>query len=141
MPAWDIIDPGSSRHLSLHRRQHSRGVSGEEEGRCRDDTHLTPPIVASGLYGNFTNLAETAFNYNQVENASVKEKYGKEIILQCRELHLNEDLEVDLDEVSSDPAAFDEFVDELEHYLYDLKNEFMPYGLHTFATPPEVRAL
>jgi len=116
----------------------AEGSQAKRRGDAVMITHLTPPIVASGLYGNVTNLAKTAFEYNQVENASVKEKCGEEIILTCRELHLDEDLEVDLEEVtSSDPAAFDEFVDELEHYLYDLKNEFMPYGLHTFSRPPE----
>jgi cobaltochelatase CobN len=115
----------------------AEGSQAKRRGDAVMITHLTPPIVASGLYGNFTNLAKTAFEYGQVENASVKEKYGEEIILQCRDLHLDEDLGVDLEMVSSDPAAFDEFVDELEHYLYDLKNEFMPYGLHTFNRPPE----
>ncbi len=115
----------------------AEGSQAKRRGDAVMITHLTPPIVASGLYGNFTNLAETAFEYREVENASVKEKYGEEIVLQCRELHLDEDLGVDLEEVSSDPAAFDLFVDELEHYLYDLKNEFMPYGLHTFNRPPE----
>ena len=115
----------------------AEGSQAKRRGDAVMITHLTPPIVASGLYGNFTNLAKTAFEYREVENASVKEKYGVEILLQCRDLHLDEDLGVDLDEVSSDPAAFDEFVGELERYLYDLKNEFMPYGLHTFSRPPE----
>lgn len=113
------------------------GSQAKRRGSAVIITHLTPPIVASGLYGNLTNLAETAFGYLQVENATVKQRYGEEILLQCRELHLDEDLGVDLEEVFSDPQAFDEFVDELFHYLYDLKNEFMPYGLHTFGRPPE----
>ncbi len=106
-------------------------------------THLTPPIVASGLYGNFTNLAETAFNYNQVDNASVKTLYREEIIAQCEEMHLDEDLGANLTEILSDPdpELLDEFVDELAHYLYDLKNEFMPYGLHTFSMPMEGTSL
>ena len=119
----------------------AEGSQAKRRGDAVMITHLTPPIVATGLYGNFTNLAKTAFEYGQVENASVKEKYGEEILLQCRDLHLDEDLDVDLEEVSSDPAAFDEFVDELEHYLYDLKNEFMPYGLHTFNRPPKGESL
>jgi cobaltochelatase CobN len=115
----------------------AEGSQAKRRGSAVIVTHLTPPIVATGLYGNFTNLAETAFAYLQVENASVKQKYGEEILLQCRELHLDEDLGVDLEEISSDPQAFDEFVEEVSHYIYDLKNEFMPYGLHTFGRPPE----
>lgn len=118
----------------------AEGSQAKRRGNAVMITHLTPPIVACGLYGNFTNLAETAFNYNQVENASVKALYGETIIAQCEEMNLDEDLGKNLRELSRDPEAFDEFVGELEHYLYDLKNEFMPYGLHTFATPPEGRA-
>jgi len=117
----------------------AEGSQAKRRGSAVIVTHLTPPIVATGLYGNFTNLAETAFNYHQVENASVKALYGEEIILRCEEMHLDEDLGRNLSELSGDPEAFDSFVDELEHYLYDLKNEFMPYGLHTFAEPPEGR--
>ncbi len=117
----------------------AEGSQAKRRGDAVMITHLTPPIVASGLYGNFTNLAETAFNYNHVENASVKALYGDEIVARCQELHLDEDLGKNLSELSGDPEAFDGFVGELEHYLYDLKNEFMPYGLHTFATPPEGR--
>jgi len=113
----------------------AEGSQAKRRGDAVMITHLTPPIVASGLYGNFTNLADTAFNYNEVENATVKELYKEEIIAGCLEMHLDEDLEVNLTELVLDPVKFDEFVDVLEHYLYDLKNEFMPYGLHTFATP------
>jgi len=115
----------------------AEGTQAKRRGDAVMITHLTPPIVASGLYGNLTNLARTAYNYNHVENATVKEKYMEEILTQSRELHLDEDLGVDLEQISSDPAAFDEFVGELEDFLYDLKNEFMPYGLHIFGEPPE----
>jgi len=119
----------------------AEGSQAKRRGNAVMITHLTPPIVASGLYGNFTNLAETAFNYNQVENATVKALYKEDIVAQCEDMHLDEDLEANLTELYSDPEAFDEFVDELEHYLYDLKNEFMPYGLHTFSRPMEGTAL
>ena len=118
----------------------AEGSQAKRRGDAVMITHLTPPIVASGLYGNFTNLAETAFNYQRVENASVKALYAEEIIARCEEMHLDEDLDKNPSELSGDPEAFDNFVVELEHYLYDLKNEFMPYGLHTFATPPGGRA-
>ncbi|MBN1322954.1 MAG: cobaltochelatase subunit CobN [Methanotrichaceae archaeon] len=119
----------------------AEGSQAKRRGDAVMITHLTPPIVASGLYGNFTNLAETAFNYNNVENATVKALYKEDIIAQCEEMHLDEDLGVNLSELSSDPEAFDDFIDELEHYLYDLKTEFMPYGLHTFSWPMEGLAL
>ncbi|MEA2045359.1 MAG: cobaltochelatase subunit CobN [Euryarchaeota archaeon] len=115
----------------------AEGSQAKRRGGAEMISHMTPPIVVAGLYGNFTNLAQTAYNYNQVLNATVKENYKDEIIAGCEADHLDEDLAVNLTELSSDPEAFDEFVDELEHYLYDLKNEFMPYGLHVFSQPME----
>lgn len=115
----------------------SEGTQAKRRGGAVMITHLTPPIVASGLYGNLTNLAEVVFEYRSVQNASVKEGYRNQIINSSRELHLNEDLGVDLNETSKNSSSFDEFADELERYLYDLKSQFMPYGLHVFGEPPE----
>ncbi|MHC1630870.1 MAG: cobaltochelatase subunit CobN [Methanotrichaceae archaeon] len=115
----------------------AEGSQAKRRGDAVMITHMTPAIVASGLYGNLTNLAETANNYNQVLNATVKVNYKETIIAQCEETHLDEDLEVNLTELSSDPEAFDDFMVELENYLYDLKNQFMPYGLHVFSQPIE----
>ena len=93
----------------------AEGSQAKRRGDVEMISHMTPPIVVAGLYGNFTNLAQTAYNYNQVLNATVKENYKDEIIAGCEADHLDEDLEVNLTELSSDPEAFDEFVDELEH--------------------------
>lgn len=119
----------------------AEGAQAKRRGDAVMITHMTPPIVSSDLYGNFTNLAKTAYNYQQVLNATVKENYKQEILAQCMVDHLDEDLGVNLTEISSDPVTFDEFVDELEHYLYDLKTQFMPYGLHTFSLPLEGQPL
>jgi len=119
----------------------AEGTQAKRRGDAVMVTHLTPPIVASGLYGNLTNLAQTVFEYKSVQNASVKEGYKRQIINISRDMHLDEDLEVDLNLISSNSTSFDVYADDLERYLYDLKNQFMPYGLHTFGKPPEGRAL
>ena len=115
----------------------AEGTQAKRRGDAVMITHLTPPIVASGLYGNLTNLAEMVFQYKSVQNASVKEGYMKQIINTSQEMHLDEDLQVDAANISANETAFDQFADELEQYLYDLKNQFMPYGLHVFGKPPE----
>ncbi len=115
----------------------AEGTQAKRRGDAVMITHLTPPIVASGLYGNLTNLAETVYQYKSVENASVKEGYRRQIINTSLEMHLDEDLEVDLRNISSNETAFNSFADDLESYLYDLKGQYMPYGLHVFGQPPE----
>jgi cobaltochelatase CobN len=115
----------------------AEGTQAKRRGDAVMITHLTPPIVASGLYGNLTNLAETVFQYKTVENASVRESYKSQIINISREMHLDEDLKVDLLNISSDETDFSNYADDLETYLYELKSQFMPYGLHVFGQPPQ----
>ena len=114
----------------------AEGTQAKRRGDAVMITHLTPPIVASGLYGNLTNLEEIVFQYKNVENASVKEGYRQQIMNISHEMHLDEDLNVDAINISSNESAFNLFADDLERYLYELKNQFMPYGLHVFGQPP-----
>jgi cobaltochelatase CobN len=114
----------------------AEGTQAKRRGSATMITHMTPPIVAAGLYGNFTNLLETTSFYLAAGgDAAVKEEYKKTITSECEELHLDDDLKVNL--TTMDNVTFDNFVVELEGYLYDLKTDFMPYGLHTFGEPPE----
>ena len=91
----------------------AEGTQAKRRGDAVMITHLTPPIVASGLYGNLTNLAETVFQYKSVQNASVKEGYKDQIINISQEMHLD-DLEVDLEDIASNQTDFDRFTDDLE---------------------------
>ncbi len=114
----------------------AEGTQAKRRGSATMITHLTPPIVAAGLYGNLTSLLETVSLYMaDGVKVDVKEEYKKTIISECKELHLNETLQVDPGAMGN--VRFDAFAVELAEYLYDLKTEFMPYGLHTFGEPPE----
>jgi len=116
----------------------AEGMQAKRRGGATMITHLTPPIVAAGLYGNLTNLLGTVSLYSDPTiNSTVKQECKNIIIAECRELHLDEDLGVDPDAIAGDDTAFNLFVEELADYLYDIKTEFMPYGLHTFGEPPE----
>ncbi|MCK4458457.1 MAG: cobaltochelatase subunit CobN, partial [Methanosarcinales archaeon] len=114
----------------------AEGTQAKRRGSATMITHLTPPIVAAWLYGNLTSLLETVSLYmaDGVEG-DVKDAYKKTIISECKELHLNETLKVDPGAMNN--VTFDAFAVELAEYLYELKTEFMPYGLHTFGEPPE----
>ncbi len=113
----------------------AEGTQAKRRGSATMITHLTPPIVAAGLYGNLTSLLETVSLYMaDGVDENVRDAYKKTIISECNELHLNETLRVNL--TTMDNTTFDAFAVELAEYLYDLKTEFMPYGLHTFGKPP-----
>ncbi|MHC1575368.1 MAG: cobaltochelatase subunit CobN [Candidatus Methanogasteraceae archaeon] len=116
----------------------AEGTQAKRRGSATMITHLTPPIVAAGLYGNLTNLLETVSLYSDPTiNNTVKQECKNIIIAECMELHLDEDIGVDPDAIAGDGTAFNLFVGELADYLYDIKTEFIPYGLHTFGEPPE----
>ncbi|MCQ8904018.1 MAG: cobaltochelatase subunit CobN [Methanothrix sp.] len=114
----------------------AEGTQAKRRGDAVMVSHLTPPIVAAGLYGNLSDLAKSIYEYRNVLNESVKEEYRKRIAETCRDLHLDEDLGVNLTGLS-EPEAFDGFLPELERYLEEVKSSFMPYGLHTFGQPYE----
>ncbi|CAD7766625.1 MAG: Outer membrane protein assembly factor BamB [Candidatus Argoarchaeum ethanivorans] len=121
----------------------AEGTQAKRRGSATMITHLTPPIVASGSYGNYTNLLKTINDYYLAagDNAS-QEGYKEDIISTSRDLHLDEDLCIDdLNATAENDTAFTDFITELADYLYDLKNEFMPYGLHTFGEPPACEPL
>jgi len=114
----------------------AEGTQAKRRGSATMITHMTPPIVAAGLYGNYTNLLVTTSDYLAAgANADVKDACRETITSECEELHLDDDLNVNLTNLTN--ATFYDFVVELEGYLYDLKTDFMPYGLHTFGEPPE----
>ncbi|MEG3225037.1 MAG: hypothetical protein BME94_05820 [Methanobacteriales archaeon Met13] len=96
-------------------------------------SHLTPPVTIAGLYGKLAILHNKIHHYETTGDISVKEEYKKSIIQLCKDININEDLNVDLNNINN----FAEFLEELHLYLHELESEFIPYGLHIFGKPPE----
>ena len=92
-------------------------------------------IVPSGLYGNLSDLQRKISLYDQAKGA-LKEEYRKEIIEECRDLNLDQDLEINLNSTINNTTAFDGFIKRLNNYLNQIKREYMPYGSHTLGEPP-----
>ena len=112
------------------------GVIAKRRGNAVMIDHLTPVIVAAGLYGNLSNLEQTIPLYEREENGTLRNKYKEQILEMCRDLNLDHDLGVDLDEIAAgNETAFEEFLDEMHDYLLEIKREYMPYGLHIMGKP------
>ena len=118
----------------------AEGTQAKRRGSATMITHLTPPIIASGLYGNLTNLIQTISDYELAhENTTVADEYKAQIISLYHELHLEDALKFNLTEspeIVENETLFCEFTDEIADYLYDIKMSNIPYGLHTFGDPP-----
>ncbi|HID20717.1 MAG TPA: cobaltochelatase subunit CobN [Methanophagales archaeon] len=113
------------------------GTQAKRRGNAVIVDHLIPPIVASGLYGNFSLLHEKIHAYLSA-NGSIKVEYRKTITELYDNLTLSEDLGVSTQDLrAKNDTEFEYFINgELHLYLHELADEFMPYGLHILGSPP-----
>jgi cobaltochelatase CobN len=117
------------------------GNQAKRRGNAVIVDHLVPPIIAADLYGNYTHLADEMLAYeSQNVNLDLKAQHRAQIINLTKELHLDEQLGVDLTQftqnLTANQTGFEDFLEDLEHLLDDLKSISMPYGLHILGTSP-----
>jgi cobaltochelatase CobN len=111
------------------------GMQAKRRGNAVIIDHLIPPVVLSESYGNYTELSSKISQYQTLPSESeLKELRMQEIVSLTLELNLDEFVNVSLSE-SEDTE--EEFLDELEDILEELKTTSMPYGLHILGTSPE----
>ncbi|UGV41342.1 cobaltochelatase subunit CobN [Methanococcoides orientis] len=111
------------------------GMQAKRRGNAIIIDHLIPPVVMSGSYGNYTTLNQKIGQYNTLSSdPSMQEARYKEIVNLTLELHLDERVDMSL---SQDNATRDEFLDELDDVLRELRTTSMPYGLHILGTSPQ----
>lgn len=111
------------------------GTQAKRRGYAVIIDHLTPPMIKPELYGSLSTLEELLSNYDLEKSRGNPERLAqvqKQIIENARTNNLEHVLNLELNQVD-----FDKVVEDLENYLADLLNELMPYGLHTFGSPPE----
>ena len=111
------------------------GIQAKRRGRGTIVDYLIPPVKEGGLYQEYSKLYEMIGQYNVslgsgAETAAVR---FKEIVDLIGKLGLDKDLS--LTEVG------EEELEKVEHYLAEVRENFMPYGLHTFGVSPEGEAL
>ncbi|RZN38539.1 MAG: cobaltochelatase subunit CobN [Methanophagales archaeon ANME-1-THS] len=113
------------------------GTQAKRRGNAVIVDHLTPPIVASGLYGDFSLLHEKIHQYLGAEEA-LKLEYRETITELYGNLSLGEDLGVAVEGLRAmNDTEFESFIiGELHEYLHELAAEFIPYGLHILGSPP-----
>ncbi|HIE26300.1 TPA: cobaltochelatase subunit CobN [Candidatus Poribacteria bacterium] len=111
------------------------GIQAKRRGRGVIIDHLIPAMKQAGAYEEYRELAVLIDEYNDALTRSAelaKEKF-KRIKTLVKKLGLDKDLL--LEEVN------EEAVEEIEHYLIELQEANVPYGLHTFGVSPEGEAL
>ena len=89
-------------------------------------THMTPAMVSSELYGNYTTLKNYINYYKEQLSLNVTsnaESYKKLILELAPELGFRN--------FSKDNETFQDWIDDLHHYLDSMEDDFNTFGLHT----------
>ncbi|GAB7015566.1 cobaltochelatase subunit CobN [Methanogenium cariaci] len=114
------------------------GTQAKRRGNAVIIDHLTPPIVAAGLYGDYSTLHEKIHKYG-ITNDTLKEEYRNSITQLYEKMKISTILErspEDVEQMSENEFAA--FINgDLHQYLHELGDEFIPYGLHILGEPPE----
>ncbi|SFM94306.1 cobaltochelatase subunit CobN [Methanolobus profundi] len=118
------------------------GTQAKRRGNAVIISHLTPPIVEAGLYGNLATMHDKIHNYEDAkddENVIMMALYRNSTIQIYDELSLGEELDVSTEELSAmTDDDFEYFLDSILHnYLHEIQDELIPYGLHVFGVAPE----
>ncbi|MHC1588668.1 MAG: cobaltochelatase subunit CobN, partial [Methermicoccaceae archaeon] len=114
------------------------GTQAKRRGNAVIIDHLTPPIVVGGLYGELLELNDKIVAYEGATDPALKQSYRDAILELYGSLHLDEDMNVSKSELSlMNDTQFTSFLDDrLTDYLDEVRDGYMPYGLHVFGVPP-----
>jgi cobaltochelatase CobN len=115
------------------------GTQAKRRGNAVIIDHLTPPIVAAGLYDELLELDDKIEAYETEGEAVQKALYRNRTIELYDSLDLEADLKVTAEEMRNmNESEFGTFLDTGVHdYLHELKETLMPLGLHIFGVAPD----
>ena len=111
------------------------GIQAKRRGRGVVIDHLVPAVKEGGAYHEYARLYDMISSYNRTVSLGSRTVSGK--LKKIEDLIIKMGLHKDLGitEFSEDR------LEEIEHYLLELRENLMPYGLHTFGISPEGDAL
>lgn len=125
---WPDVLLGNMSHIYPYIVENpGEGTQAKKRGYAVIISHMIPPMVLSELYGDLAKLSDQINFYHDAATDKRKLELQKIITTMIRKLHLDEDLKLNME-----LTPFDEIVDRVEHYLMDLFETMMPYGLHIF---------
>lgn len=111
------------------------GTQAKRRGRGVIIDHLIPPLKKGGSYMEYRELTAKidAYHNSQAMDAALAGEKLKSVQELIRKLGLDKDL--GLKELNDDA------IEKVEHYLLELQEKLIPYGLHTFGVSPDGEAL
>ncbi|MDW6002922.1 cobaltochelatase subunit CobN [Vibrio mangrovi] len=117
------------------------GIQAKRRGLAVMVDHLTPPLESTPLYDDLLQLRQLVESFesnHDNNNQSLKHKLISQIRHKVESLDLKEELtesmsaELAVMGIGFEEVSDDMLVHEIGHYLTNLQERFMPYGLHIF---------
>lgn len=111
------------------------GIQAKRRGRGVIVDYCIPPVKEGGLYQEYGKLYDMISQYNVSVASGAETAAAKfeQIVDLIRKLGIDKDLSL--------TTVGDEELEEVEHYLAEVRENFMPYGLHTFGVSPDGEGL
>ncbi len=126
------------------------GIQAKRRGLAVMVDHLTPPLESTPLYDDLLQLRQLVESY-EANHDSNNQALTQSLITQIRTkvdtLNLKDELtqsmsaELAVRGISFEEVDDDMLVHEMGHYLTNLQEQFMPYGLHIFGKPWHDKAI
>jgi cobaltochelatase CobN len=111
------------------------GIQAKRRGRGVIIDHLIPPLKKGGTYMEYRELTGKIDAYHNARAVDVA--LAGEKLESVRRLVATLGLDKDLGLTEID----DDAIEEVEHYILELQEKLIPYGLHTFGVSPDGESL
>ncbi len=100
--------------------------------------HMVPPFVKGGIYAELAELSDRIDSYqvNLTKNPQLAAVYAGNIRQAVKDLDIEEVLALDSSNSAPGDAISDEVLHAIGDYIEKLKQQNIPYGMHTFGHLP-----
>lgn len=114
------------------------GLVARRRGMATLVDHMVPPFVRGDLTEDLAKLSELLNDHiqNESKNPELAKIYGDQARDVAIKLGVAKDIGLD-----PDKSWTDEQLHQVEHYLLELKEQIIPYGLHAFGRTPVPEAV
>ena len=111
------------------------GIQAKRRGRAVIVDHLTPAVKEGGLHHEYSDLYDMINSYWQATAMGSRTDSAKLLKIEEAFKKIGIDKDLGISEVNEKTLR------QIEQYLLELKENLMPYGLHTFGRSPDGESL
>jgi cobaltochelatase CobN len=111
------------------------GIQAKRRGRAVIVDHLTPAVKEGGLHHEYSDLYDMINSYWQANLMGSRTDSAKLLKIEEAVKKIGLDKDLGISEVNEKTLR------RIEQYLLELKENLMPYGLHTFGRSPDGESL